>query len=43
MIANWKMNKNASDIAIFFKNFNEKYSGKRDAWIASQAIHFPFQ
>jgi triosephosphate isomerase len=41
MIANWKMNKNASDIAIFFKNFNEKYSGKRDAWIASQAIHFP--
>ena len=41
MIANWKMNKNSHEVAAFFKSFNEKYSGQRDAWIASQSIHFP--
>lgn len=41
MVGNWKMNKSASDVATFFKEFNEKYSGKTEAWIASQAIHFP--
>lgn len=41
MIANWKMNKNSHEVAAFFSLFNEKYSGKRDAWIASQSLHFP--
>jgi triosephosphate isomerase len=41
LVANWKMNKTSHDIAEFFKFFNEKYSGKCDAWIASQSIHFP--
>lgn len=41
MVANWKMNKNVADIAAFFREFNEKYTGKTEAWIASQAIHFP--
>jgi triosephosphate isomerase len=41
LIGNWKMNKNSHDVAEFFKSFNEKYTVKRDAWIASQAIHFP--
>lgn len=41
MVGNWKMNKNVADIASFFTEFTEKYTGKCDAWIASQAIHFP--
>lgn len=41
MVANWKMNQSLHEIASFFHLFNEKYTGKRDAWIASQAIHFP--
>ncbi|MFP5385836.1 MAG: triose-phosphate isomerase [Bacteriovoracia bacterium] len=40
MVGNWKMNQNIHQIAEFFKTFNEKYSGKTDAWIAPQAIHF---
>jgi triosephosphate isomerase len=41
LIGNWKMNKKSHDVAEFFKSFNEKYTVKRDAWIAAQAIHFP--
>jgi triosephosphate isomerase len=41
LIGNWKMNKNSHEIAEFFKSFNEKHTDKREAWIASQAIHFP--
>lgn len=41
MVGNWKMNKTSHDVAEFFKTFNEKYSEKCDAWIASQSIHFP--
>lgn len=41
MVGNWKMNKFVKDISEFFQIFNEKYSGKTEAWIASQAIHFP--
>jgi triosephosphate isomerase len=41
MVGNWKMNKNSHEVAEFFKTFNEKYSEKCDAWIASQSIHFP--
>lgn len=41
MVGNWKMNKNSHEVAEFFRSFNEKYSEKTEAWIASQAIHFP--
>lgn len=41
MVGNWKMNKSVADVAEFFQVFNEKYSSKTEAWIASQAIHFP--
>jgi len=41
MVGNWKMNKNIKDVAEFFQTFNEKFTHKTDAWIASQSIHFP--
>lgn len=41
MVANWKMNKTSADVAAFFKTFNEGFTHKLDAWIASQSIHFP--
>lgn len=41
LVGNWKMNKNSHEVAEFFKTFNEKYSERREAWIASQSIHFP--
>lgn len=40
MVGNWKMNKNAREVAEFFSAFNTKFSNKTEAWIASQAIHF---
>jgi triosephosphate isomerase len=40
MVGNWKMNKSVHEIAEFFKTFNGKYSGKCEAWIAPQSIHF---
>jgi len=40
LVANWKMNKNESEVKDFFTNFVSKYSNKRNAWIAPQAIHF---
>ncbi len=39
IVANWKMNKNAKECVDFFNEFSAKYSQKRDAWVASQAIH----
>ena len=39
MIANWKMNKNGKECMEFLKAFKAKYSGKTDAWIASQALY----
>jgi triosephosphate isomerase len=39
LVANWKMNKNAKECAEFFEEFNTAFTGKREAWIASQAIH----
>lgn len=39
LVANWKMNQNVEEIKNFLSLFNEKYSGKREAWIAPQAIH----
>ena len=41
MVGNWKMNKTVKDCADFFEHFNKNFGGKRDAWIAPQAIHFP--
>ena len=40
MIANWKMNNVSADCVKFFEEFNSKYSQKREAWVAPQAIHF---
>ena len=42
MVANWKMNQNGAEINDFFELFDQKYSGKREAWIASQAMQFIF-
>ncbi len=39
MIANWKMNKNGKECLEFLKEFKPKYSQKREAWIASQALY----
>ena len=41
LVANWKMNQNVKEIKEFLTVFNEKYSNKRQAWIAPQAIHLP--
>jgi triosephosphate isomerase (TIM) len=41
MVGNWKMNKNSNEIAEFFQVFNKSFTHQYDAWIASQAIHFP--
>jgi triosephosphate isomerase (TIM) len=39
LVANWKMNKNGKEAMEFLHAFKPKYSGKRDAWIASQALY----
>ena len=39
MVANWKMNKNGNEVMEFLHAFKPKYSQKRDAWIASQALY----
>lgn len=41
MVGNWKMNKTVKDCAEFFEIFNKGFTEKCEAWIASQAIHFP--
>lgn len=41
LVANWKMNKTLHECESFFRELNEKYTGKREAWIAPQAIHIP--
>lgn len=41
MVGNWKMHKTVEDCALFFEAFNKNFTNKREAWIASQAIHFP--
>lgn len=41
LVANWKMNQDVQSIKSFLETFNEKYTGKRQAWIAPQAIHLP--
>lgn len=42
MVGNWKMNQSGAEIKSFFDTFDEKYSGKREAWIAPQAMQFIF-
>lgn len=39
MVGNWKMNKNGKEAQEFLTQFGEKFSHKRDAWIASQALY----
>lgn len=39
IVANWKMNKNVNECKEFFEEFNAKFTGQRNAWIAPQAIH----
>jgi triosephosphate isomerase (TIM) len=39
MVANWKMNKTVQECKDFFHEFNEKYTGKREAWVAPQSLH----
>lgn len=39
MVGNWKMNKNGKECQEFMTEFNSRYSHKRDAWIASQALY----
>lgn len=39
LVANWKMNKTLHECKDFFREFNEKYTGKREAWVAPQAVH----
>ncbi|WPU64887.1 triose-phosphate isomerase [Peredibacter starrii] len=38
MVGNWKMNKNGKEAQQFTEEFNSKFTDKRDAWIASQAL-----
>ena len=39
LVANWKMNKSQKEVADFFSEFNQKFSDKREAWIAPQTLH----
>jgi triosephosphate isomerase (TIM) len=39
MVANWKMNKTSSEIVDFFFHFNKSHKGKREAWVAPQALY----
>jgi triosephosphate isomerase len=39
MVANWKMNNVALDCIKFFEEFTASFSGKREAWVAPQALH----
>ena len=38
LVGNWKMNKNGKEAQEFTDEFNSKFTDKREAWIASQAI-----
>ena len=40
LIANWKMNNVVLDCVRFMEEFVPKYTAKREAWIAPQALHF---
>lgn len=39
LVANWKMNKNGKECNDYLEEFEAKFSGKRDAWIAPQALY----
>lgn len=38
LVANWKMNQFTTDCHDFFFEFNKRYTKKREAWVAPQAI-----
>lgn len=38
LVGNWKMNKNGKEALQFTEEFNSKFTNKREAWIASQAL-----
>jgi triosephosphate isomerase len=40
MVGNWKMNNVVLDCVRFMEEFVPKYTAKREAWIAPQALHF---
>ncbi len=39
MVGNWKMNKNGKECTEYLEAFVAKYSGRREAWIAPQALY----
>lgn len=39
MVGNWKMNQNTHECRDFFFEFNKRFSGKREAWIAPQSLY----
>lgn len=39
MVGNWKMNKNGKEAMEFLAEFGTKFTHKREAWIASQALY----
>jgi triosephosphate isomerase len=39
MIGNWKMNQNTIECKDFYFEFNKHFTGKREAWIAPQALY----
>lgn len=40
LVANWKMNNVVLDCVRFMEEFVPKFTAKREAWIAPQALHF---
>lgn len=39
MVGNWKMNKNGKECNEYVEEFNAKYSGKTEAWLAPQSLY----
>ncbi len=40
LVANWKMNNVVLDCVRFMEEFVPKFTAKREAWVAPQALHF---
>lgn len=39
MVGNWKMNKNGKECNEYVEEFNAKYTGKTEAWLAPQSLY----
>jgi triosephosphate isomerase len=39
LVGNWKMHKNGKECLEYLSEFEAKYSGKREAWIAPQSLY----